>query len=782
MLRFAVITIWAMFTTAPALHAAVVKPLVRSNSVSVNILKPDLFRPYELGFALDAGVFVCDNGVIAAARGVCQTITLNQKVPQPIVASASSKAENVSGGKDPDYSLYLDLIYMDGSQLWGQSASFDTGTHDWQTRQVRVVPEKPVKQVIFYLLLRGHSGKAYFKDARLSQMDLPLGAAAFDGLAVAVGSGATGFAVRDVAANSDFTSLSNSQSIGLKLETHSTPHGSATFHQARLTNTTGKDRAITLIYTLALPGNGWQWLAGPRTTEPTQSPRDYHALSAGRFSRDPLAAVGRDGKGHAIILDMAYPAVFRVGFSAATNELYIAYDLALTPEKPSADFRFAVASFDSTWGFRGAVAAMYESFPEHFRCRTPRQGVWMPFHKISKVENFEDFGFAFKEGNDETAWDDAHNITTFRYTEPMTWWMSMPKEMPRTLDAALDNARQLAAKADKNAQALLTSGYHDEPGRFVARLLNTPWCNGAVWSMNSSPGVKGTVTDFKNKWNPALRDQLYGPARKADLDGEYIDSVEGYVTDEYDFRREHFATAGTPLTFSPLTNRPALHRSLIAFEYVRAIAADLHGMKKLMMANGTPDRICWLVPLLDVMGTETDWNPNKQWRPMSDSELMYRRVLCGPKPYCFLMNTNFDNFPYELTEKFMKRCLAYGMFPGFFSADASTGHYFSRPDLDNRDRPLFKKYIPLCKLVAEAGWQPIPLARSSNEKVYVERFGRKYMTVFNDSPQRITTTVKLLGLTPRGQTDLVHNKALSWQANTTEITLDPEDVAVLEVQ
>ena len=36
-----------------------------------------------------------------------------------------------------------------------------------------------------------------------------------------------------------------------------------------------------------------------------------------------------------------------------------------------------------------------------------------------------------------------------------------------------------------------------------------------------------------------------------------------------------------------------------------------------MMANGAPIRLCWLPPLLDVMGTETDWNPGGTWRPMS---------------------------------------------------------------------------------------------------------------------------------------------------------------------
>ena len=56
----------------------------------------------------------------------------------------------------------------------------------------------------------------------------------------------------------------------------------------------------------------------------------------------------------------------------------------------------------------------------------------MPFAKISGVEGWEDFGFKFKEGDDETSWDDQHGMITFRYTEPLTWWMRMPNDVPRT--------------------------------------------------------------------------------------------------------------------------------------------------------------------------------------------------------------------------------------------------------------------------------------------------------------------------------------------------------------
>ncbi|NQT13838.1 MAG: hypothetical protein HQ582_13880, partial [Planctomycetes bacterium] len=323
----------------------------------------------------------------------------------------------------------------------------------------------------------------------------------------------------------------------------------------------------------------------------------------------------------------------------------------------------------------------------------------------------------------------------------------------------------------------------DENGLPSAKILDTPWCDGAVWSMNSMPGIPGDVTDFKHKWNAALRDRLYGPTRSGDLDGEYIDSSEGYVTDELDFRRDHFAATDTPLTFSPQTHEPAIFRGLIAFEYVRGMADDVHAMDKLMMANSTPIRLPWLAPLLEVMGTETNWHPGGNWRPMSDGDLLYRRAMCKGKPFCFLMNTRFEEFSHELVERYMKRALVYGMFPGFFSHNASQGHYFKRPELYNRDRPLFKKYIPLCTRVAEAGWEPITLARSDDEHVYVERFGDRYLTVFNDSPERRTATVRLElgGDLPASTPDLVTGRSISWRDGKATLTLDAEDVAVIDL-
>jgi hypothetical protein len=781
----------------PSMDGAVTKRVVRADDAgSENLLRRDAWRPWEHGFAWDEGLIVCDNGPdTRIQRGASQTVTLNQTVAEPLVATVSSRSEGVSGSPDGNYSLYLDLVYQDGTPLWGQLAAFDTGTHDWQTRQVVLVPEKPVRSVTVHLLLREHAGRAWFRDAALRVLSTPEGAVRFDGIAVVPERHAVaGFQVRDVAAGGDYVAIAR-QALGLELACQESEQDGARFLDVTLTDTSGQDRAVTLVYSVpvdgvSVDGAGLTWLADPRRHETVRAGHEYVEASrwpqvgaGGRLSRYPFGAVAGRERAVALGIDLAHPAFFRVAYHAGTAELYLAYDLGLTPEKPSAHVRLCQFTFDGEQYFRGALARYYDLFPQAFHCRTPQQGLWMPFAKISQVRDWQDFGFRFKEGDNETDWDDRHGILTFRYTEPMTWWMPLPADVPRTREAAEEHARHLATERDNPAaRALLTSGYHDRQGQLVARLLDTPWCDGAVWSMNSMPGIAGAATDFQVKWNERLIERLYGAERDAELDGEYIDSSEGYVTDELDFRRDHFAAADTPLTFCSQSLRPAIFRGLIAFEYVRQIARDIHARDRRMMANSTPGQLCWLAPLLDVMGTETDWYPHGRWMPMSDAELLYRRAMCRGKPYCFLMNTRFEEFTHELVEKYMKRSLAYGMFPGFFSHNAAEGHYFTRPELYERDRPLFQRYVPLCRRVAEAGWEPITGVTSSDERVYVERFGDRYLTVFNDSPDRRRTTLSTSEPTPAASHDLVSGKELPWVNGSIMLELEGEEVAVITLK
>ena len=769
---------------------AIARRVIKADGAGANLLKSDGWRAWQAGFSRSGDLFVCDNGDDEQVqRGASQTVVLNQTVAAPIVASVFSKAEGVTGGKNTDYSLYLDLVYADGTPLWGQTAVFGGGTHDWRRGEVVVMPEKPVKSVTVNMLFRRHGGKVWFKEPKLSVMKHPEGACVFDGVAVSLERGLReGFMIRDVGAGSDFVEISKKGALGIKLECEKQTRGGVTFFDVTIADTTGRDRAVSLVYTMPLGEGDWRWLVDPRRSVAVGGRGEYmntsnfKAGASGRLSKYPLGAVADASRGAALGIDMGRPAFYRIGFNGQTRELFIVYDIGLAREKPSAKVRFCTYDFAPEWEFRSALAKYYEIFSEQFDCRIKVQGLWMPFAKISEVKGWEDFGFAVKEGNNETKWDDEHGIVTFRYTEPMTWWMRMAKEKSRTLESALAYARQLAQGGDAKAKAFLSSGYHDEEGQFTARLLDTPWCDGAVWSMNSMPGIEGEFTDFKSKWNAGIREKYYGAKRTADLDGEYIDSSEGYVTEEIDFRRDHFGAARTPLTFSRGDHKVGIFRGLIVFEYTRAMADDVHGMGKYMMANSTPSRLCWLAPMLDVMGTETNWNPGGKWRPMSDAQMLYKRVMCKGKPFCFLMNSEFEKFSHELVEKYMKRSLAYGMFPGFFSHNASQGHYFRRPELYERDRELFKKYVPLCKLVAEAGWAPVTNARSNDENVYVERFGEKYLTVFNHSMERLTVSIKLEENSSTFCRELLGGKRIRISNSELALTLGAEDVAVIALE
>ena len=762
--------------------------------LSLKPLAAERATPYGKGFVRDGEVYVCDNGADAQGqRGVTWSVELNQTSAVPVAASAWAKAEGAEGSPSGDFAIYLDLLYMDGTPLWGQVAPFDTDPETgWQRGEVIVTPDKPIKHVSYHLLFRSHAGKALFKEPRFGALASD-GMTRFDGVvAEQACPPKKGFLLRDVARESGFVAI-GTEALGVRLTAKQRRSSGATFYDVTLTETTGKDRALTLVYTLPLEKKGLTWFQHPRRSIPLSEARNEvmnasgHPVGAnGRLSRYPFGAVEAAGKGHAVGLDPATPLVFRVGCQPVTRELYLACDIGLAPEKPSATFSFCVFDFESAGGFRGALARYYELYPEAFTTRIKGQGVWMPFAAISKVEGQEDFGFRFKEGDDETAWDDAHDILTFRYTEPLTWWMALAGDGPRTLARGAEEAKRLAAAGDRAAQAWVSSAFVDEKGRVPGRVLDTPWCNGVVWSMNSAPGVAGEVTDFTNKLGAGYLEQQYGAARKATCDGEYIDSGEAYVTEELNFRRGHFAGAERPLCYALGSRKVGLYKGMLGFEYVRAIEREMHGRGRYMMANGTPVDWFWLAPLLDVLGTETDWNPGGRWNPMSDEELLYRRALCKGKPYCFLMNTDFAKFSYEASEKFMKRALAYGMFPGYFSADASTGHYFSRPELYNRDRPLFKKYIPLCRKVAEAGWEPLTGAVSDSEAVIVERFGSLpgacYLTVYNLGETRQRAVLTLTALKAAGACrELAAGGEIVWKDKRAQVELDAGDVRVIEL-
>lgn len=774
--------------------AALAASLVSGAAETVRVLGLDAARPYERGFTRDGDEIVVDNGDDAARRaGAVWSLALNQTEARPFTVRTEARCERGPGGtRTRAFSLYVDLVYMDGDHLWGQTADFAPDPQrGWRAGTVTVIPAKPVRSASVYCLYRGLPGRVRFRAPAVrirEQADLAL----FDAQPVALGDlprHEAGFLVRDVQrADDGYAPIPvGGEAKGVRLSVVETPAADGATYRVTVEDRTGRDRALTLVYAWPLPAGDLVFEEDPRTAvpladnAPQRSDAQAMGCGAGGLNRWPFGAVSVGGRGFALGIDTAHPAYFRTAVHPRTRLLFIAFDLGLAPEKRTAAFAFRRFTF--TGGFRGALAAYAAREPDAFKTRVPEQGIWMPFRAIKSVENWQDFGFKFKEGNDETAWDDAHGIFTFRYTEPTTWWLSMDKAHGTnrfTMADCLAKVESLAAKGDPRARAWRGSVMRDEDGARVGRVMDTPWCRGAIWLLSPLPDIAG-VCEYKVKNTEADFAKFYAKPFPVGQDGEYIDSAEGYLTPTLDFNRAVFAASDTPLVFSSdEDHRPALFKGLSMYEYVRRTAARVWPRGRFVMANGVPGRWPWLPAYVDVGGTETQWiDEEGRWRPESHRSLLYKRALSMGKPYCYLQNVDFEKFAYADMENFMRHCVAYGLFPGCFSHNASEGHYFTRPEVYNRDRPLFKKYVPLCKMLSEAGWRPVnTLVASTDARVFVEQFGARYVTVFNSA--RATVKVRLTAKAGARASEYVEGGEVSFADGVATIELAPDAVRVLD--
>jgi hypothetical protein len=776
---------------------------------------------YEQGYLVAEGEgrsgsrgIVCENSTTAGRRGAVAHVNLNQERPVPLYVEGWSKAENVSGGSNADYSIYVDCIYQDGAPFWGTNGPFSTGTHGWEKVSFFVTPAKPIKSLSLYLLFRSHSGEVWFDDIKLTQLASP-GGRSFDGVPtlesrevstqgsvlpigrtrdgleigegwgisivkvngrpVEFAGGPSAFFARDTAAQSAFQSVRITAmavdesgitglcatSFDLRIRLDATIWSKQNWIEisGTLSDREGQDRAISLYFGLPVKGGKWVWWDDATECRDTSQGGDFRNVTAvgagenGTMSRYPLSAICDTDKGIglSIAVPMDEPRLYRIAYDADRGILYIAYDFGLCQDVKAfpgkATFRFVIYSFDPWWGFRAALQKYYDIYPQFSTKRLKKEGLWMAFHKISDVEEFGDFGFVLKEGDNETKFDDEHDILTFRYTEPQSYWQRMPKEADRSYQGCVTFLEKSAAGGNRSALSTLSSGIFDAEGRYRLTVENAPWCDGCVFALNPSPSLAGEVTKANVNYDIGDADRRYADTSRGALDGEYLDSLEGWSS-LTNFRREHFVAAETPLTFDTLTKEPCILNVFSIYEFSRYISEDVHRRGKLMMANAVPIRFGFFCHLFDTCGIEINWMRGRRFQPDDEAMMNYRRAMMFQKPYLFLMNTSFDSWGYNDTEKYMRRCMFHAFYPSFFSADASSNHYFSQPRLCNRDRPLFKKYVPIIRALSEAGWQPITHARTSDADVGIERFGdgkegSLYFTLLNTANEAKEVAVEI---------------------------------------
>ena len=760
-------------------------------------------------------------------HGGFQTIVLNQTIPKPLKLGGWSKAQGVTGASDSDYSVYLDILYTNGTWLYGQIIPFSVGTHDWEYREAFIMPASPIRQISCYLLFRNsHVGTVWFDDISLAEVQnnvvqfdgapvlstppspFPINPAdrftlaTEDGLQIqitqdggiikAVSAGtnslvdptadyASGCFVCDRGAGSDWWNVGGwvtatngilqQQGVvsALDLSAHVlySETNNAIRIQATISNLISQDRAISLYFALPVAMDGGSWWNSPRdVVSVTQSVESATFASAELGARNlvsqyPLATLAQSG---AITLavppDQYRP--FRLVYNRVTRQFFAVFDIGIS-SIPTNFPGFATVEVwlyrtDPAWGLRSGLEGFYSRFPGAFSRNFTNEGIWVAFADIHNITNIADFGIGYHEIGYNPAlvkFDDTKGIQSFRYvSEPWSHWMAMPANISNTNYASvysyLLSQHALGVKA---ATATLSSGLRNPNGLLNFFPAAQPWCPyGAAFNVNASPFITDSnysTTKFKNEWNITVRD-VYNHPENGLLDGEYIDSFAGSAT-ERDYSSNHLRTTSFPLTYTrdnPMLMTPLIYGTI---EMARALGDELHSLGKPIIGNtlfttwpGLPVGI----GLFDFAGTEMNcFDPAGNLIPPADSSLLYARALSGRRPYGYLLNTDFTKVSQTEMESYIRLCGVYAIYPSAFSANAASDNYFEQPSLYERDRSLFKKYVPIIRSMSLAGWQPVTDASPGSTNLCLEAYGtnningHRYLTVRNLSTQALTTSV-----------------------------------------
>jgi hypothetical protein len=588
------------------------------------------------------------------------------------------------------------------------------------------------------------------------------------------------------------------------------------------TDTSGQDRAITVYWALpaAFSATSTSWGDDPRRLRAASGAAELSSTTAfwfdqlgatGTFSRYPFGTIFDATSGLALGYAVDQPRVARIAYQPHTHQLYLALDVGLTAaaaESPGVAATeivlYRTRHAHESDGFRSALGGFQARFPAHFARRIPpeREGIWNAFDDLSTLqhgpgESIDDFHFGIHESSTSYAtFDDQHAILTFRYlTEPGSTWLQIPDAAgvdPTSYDQVLAYLQSLYASGTASqklmAEKTLSSGIFDADQRYHYQgfASGPPWCPGkcALFYLSPLPGIAAppyTVDQASYSWNDDAK-QVY--VTTPGLDGDYLDSFTMEAT-RLNYRRAHLAAAQVPPTFAYEAPYPVgMPVVFSTVEFARWVKSELPA-GKYFIANGGILGIPFGADLFDFTGQETDWLHDAgggvyELVPQSDSQLIYYRAMSGQRPYGFLMNTDFTNFSNAMVERYMRICLFYGIYPSMFSANASTNTYFSTPALYNRDRPLFKIYVPLIQALSAAGWEPLTGAWSSDAGVYLERWGAwpgpLYLTLRNTTDAAAAVTITLdreaLGLAASSAT------VRSWLLGAAAAPLAGEDTTV----
>ncbi len=541
--------------------------------------------------------------------------------------------------------------------------------------------------------------------------------------------------------------------------------------------TTDEDQAFTVEFVLPLvAGEGWLWDEDLEHSQPIQLGEIYHNWSSlgGRrdvpVNRIPFSAISTGEVGLSLAVPMHSPRVFRTSFDP--RGYVVAFDLGLTQATAKfpgrADVRFVIyrahavgthpGSTLRQGALRSAAQRYYDFFPELYTKRVTNEGSWGHFQgALTAVPRLvEDFGAVFCGSGSVTLQKQeyevvkAQNIYVAKHREPWAWWhLIYPLPEYRTEDTSPWRDYFLAARAEgterppqpslaeelaliekqTTAPAEVKDGNDQIPGplREVAQAAQRCFIydendkpvriNWHRWSQGWHSQIPLNVDPDiprPNREDLARKYQFHNMAAWDDPEAYHVNGVSWDSLTNWtgfrllDFRRENFQYVDVPLTYDRKTGRAVAVKGFHDYEMAQAWCKEIRAKGRFIRANTDLQPYLFCGQFIEVMGMERSADR------VRESEMSLVRALCYQKPATYYRS---------VSEPGMRKCLFYGIHPGGLQVLGSPGGAEGA-------RPLFKKYAPLIRTVAMAGWQPITTAEDRAGAAKAERFGTADATLY----------------------------------------------------
>lgn len=520
-------------------------------------------------------------------------------------------------------------------------------------------------------------------------------------------------------------------------------------------------RGMLLRLAVPLDAAGWRWWQDVQTAIPIESGGRYENVVPLRawadlpeWKEQPDLRMGYSNRhfltvltgpvGLCLSVPVDRPCIFRTAYHGPGRRLEIVYDFALCSETRTpheAEFACDLLACSPVWGFRDALARLYSLYRWAFENRIAEPGQWLAFSRLSEIDNANEFYFGLQEGASEPAYDDQLGVLSLTYFTHAGMGANIPgydpEKDPLPPYEVQVSAMEAAFKARTGLDGLFAQvGLHNAEGKLDVRKWVAYGHLIAQFNLDPHLPYGRWTLDRALQMIPAQR------SGQAGLDGFYYDGLPTGLN----YNAAHFKSSDAPCLWDPVHQKPLLNNFFSSCQFARAAAETLRPRGAVTMMNGALGASFYVAPWLDVLGSETGLR-------LSREQLNYIRSITYHKPFLTLLKGNYEQqIGQAQVELYIKQCLAYGIPAGFFDWPTSGlgpgSRYWDHPRYYERDRDLFRLYMPIACTLARVGWEPVPYVHSSEAKVYIERFGPGnsglvWWTALNEDTQSHTVTLRI---------------------------------------